>query len=925
MISTSAPAPLLQNALRFLEVGDTHAALILVETHLSKAPEEAEAHNILGLIAQREGRPEAAVEAFAHAAYLNSSEIIYNIHQALALAELGQGAQALHTIETALQRKPGHCDALITRALILQKLGRLEEAIAGARMAVVFHRESARAHQTLGTMLLRAREPAAALEYLSEAARLEPNSLDAWINRGIAQRDTGDLDGAEKSYRSALDLSPQDPIAHNNLGNVLSAAGRHDEAAAAYRTAIASKSDYAEAKANLANTLRDLGDIEAALEILKDAARAHPDHSGVLSAYGNVLRLAEYYDQAVAVLQDALTLNAQSAEIHNNLGLALTLKNKWDDAEVHFKAATELRPDLPIISNNYGALLLRMFRFDDAIKALSNAIARDPDYDEAYCNLGVAHYMLGQANEAIDVYRRIVARSPENAFARYGLAVTLLEDQRLSEAEAEVREAIALDPHNAMAHNTLGVLLLDQHFITAAREAMKGAADEHTISAPVFYSNYAFSSLYEPDITNDEVFEIHREYGNRFAKPVPEHSRPHTQVRDPHRKLTLAYVSPDFRAHSVAYFFEPLMEKHDRSQFKIVLYSNTSRKDNVTEGLKRVADVWVETLGLTDDKFADQIRFDQVDILVNLGGHTSGNRLPVCARNVAPVQIEYLGYPDTSGVPAMGYRISDGHADPVGISEAACVEKIIRLPDCFHCYRPYAKAPSPASAPHLAKGYVTFASFNVLPKVNDRTIAAWSEILKNVPKSRFYIKCKQLRDAKVQARIRDDFARFGIDPARIDMESFVPSVQDHLAQYGMVDLALDTFPYNGTTTTCEAMWMGVPVLSVAGHNHRGRVGASLLSAVGLADQFLARDVDDYVARAITWGRNPAPLADIRNKLRPMMVASPLLNEVGFTRELETVYRDLWRAWCSGPTTYEFKAPPELRPEDSIQGVMVKTL
>lgn len=337
---------------------------------------------------------------------------------------------------------------------------------------------------------------------------------------------------------------------------------------------------------------------------------------------------------------------------------------------------------------------------------------------------------------------------------------------------------------------------------------MKGAADENTISAPIFYSNYAFSSLYEPDIQNDEVFEIHREFGRRFGKPITEASRPHANARDPERKLTLAYMSPDFRAHSVAYFFEALMEKHDRSQFKIVLYSNTSRKDRVTEGLQRVADVWVETLGLTDDVFARRIREDGVDILVNLGGHTSGNRLPVCARKVAPVQIEYLGYPETSGVPAMDFRITDNRTDPAETAEAYCTEKIIRMPDCFHCYRPHGRAPDPAPSPHVSKGYVTYASFNVLPKVNDRTIAAWCAILKAVPNAKFFIKCKQLRDRSVQERIRGDFARFGVDPARVEMEAFVPSVQDHLGQYGLVDLALDTFPYNGTTTTCEAIWMG---------------------------------------------------------------------------------------------------------------------
>ncbi|MGZ6195669.1 MAG: O-linked N-acetylglucosamine transferase, SPINDLY family protein, partial [Candidatus Binataceae bacterium] len=290
----------------------------------------------------------------------------------------------------------------------------------------------------------------------------------------------------------------------------------------------------------------------------------------------------------------------------------------------------------------------------------------------------------------------------------------------------------------------------------------------------------------------------------------------------------------------------------------------------------------------------------------------------------APVQIEYLGYPETSGVPAMDYRITDGRADPAG-AERWCTETVIRLPDCFHCYRPAGLTPTIAPASHPAKGYVTFGSFNVLPKVTDEAIATWAEILRGVPGSRFLIKCKQLRDERVQARIRADFARHGIDSGRIEMAAFVPSVKEHLDYYAKVDLALDTFPYNGTTTTCESIMMGVPVLALAGANHRGRVGLSLLTAIGLGNEFVARDVADYVARAVALGRAPQRLAEVRAQLRPMMERSPLRDEVGFTRTLEHAYRTLWQKWCVGPETFMIKPPPALRPEDSIQGVLVKTL
>ncbi|MDX2223523.1 MAG: tetratricopeptide repeat protein [Rhodospirillaceae bacterium] len=916
---------LLHNALRLLELGDSDGAALLIETHLARHAGDAEAHNLAGLIYRRQGRHDQAGLAFAEACRLAPDEAVFACNRAAALADRGEVAAAIAVLEAFLSLRPGQIDAMLQRVSLLQRLGRHDDAIAGAQLAVVFDGASARVRQALGTAFLKARRPQEAVKALAEAVRLDPALVEGWVNLGVAHREAGDAAAAEAAYRRALELAPSDVTALNNLGNLLHDRGQTADAVAAYRRALEFKPDYVDAQVNLANALREAGDADAAVALLQLAAASHSSHAGVLSAYGNALRAAERFDEAIEVLTRAVAAGPDIAEAHNNLGLALAVKNRLEDAEPHFRRAAVLRPDLAVIANNHGALLLRMFRFDEAIAALSNAVARDPAYEEAMCNQAVAHYMLGQAADAIAIYRRVLARNPDNGFAKYGLAVTLLEDQRLAEAERAVRDVIAADPSNAMAHNTLGVLLLDQHFIPEARAAMKAAADVNTYSAPIFYSNYAFASLYEPDLDNTTIFDIHREYGRRYASAEPDVQHPHANVRDPHRKLTLAYVSPDFRAHSVAYFFEALLEKHDRGCFEVVLYSNTTRRDSVTDAFRRAADRWVETVGLTDDAFVRRIREDRVDVLVDLGGHTSGNRLAVCAKGAAPVQVTYLGYPDTTGVPAMGYRLSDARADPPGAADASCTEKIIRLPDCFHLYRPHGKAPPPAPAPHLTAGHVTFASFNVLPKVNRRTIAAWCEILKAVPGSRFYIKCKQLRDDAVRARIRDHFAARGIDPARIAMESFVPSVQDHLNQYALVDLALDTFPYNGTTTTCEALWMGVPVLTLAGGRHSSRVGLSLLTALGLADEFAATSEDDYIARAIAWARNPARLAELRPTLRGLMAASPLRDETGFTRTLEGVYRDLWRAWCTGPATYEFAAAPELRPEDSIQGVLVKTL
>lgn len=917
-------SPLVARALGFLDAGDAMGARLLLETYLSRHPDDADARNIAALACRRAGALDDARAHLEAAVAARAGEPLFSVNLAQTLNELNRPADALAVLDALLTRVPGQADALIQRVHVLTRLGRSAEALATARMAVAFHRDLGRAHNALGAALLRENLARDAARAYDDAVRLEPQAVDAWINRGVALKELGRLAEAEESYRHAITLAPTDAVAVNNLANVVSSQGRAWEAVDLYRRAVELDPAYIDAKANLGVALRDAGGEAEALALLEAAVRDHPGHVHLLNAYGNTLRQAGRLDEAVAVLTAAVEAAPNHAEAHNNLGLAYALQTNMTAAARHMKRASELKPASPVINNNYGALALRMFDFDTAVAALSRAVAERPEYDEALINLGVAHYMRGDGNDAIGAYQRVIARNPENGFARYSLGVAYLEDQRLGEAEVEIRKALALDPDNAMAHNTLGVLLLDQHSVAAARAAMKKAADVGTQSAPVFYSNYAFASLYAPGVSNREIFDIHKEYGRRYATAEPVRGKPHTNSRDPDRRLRLGYLSPDFRAHSVAYFFEALLEKHDRARFEIALYSDTARTDAVTRSMRAAADIWVETGGMTDQAFVQRLSDDRIDILINLGGHTSGNRLPVCAQKPAPVQIEYLGYPETSGVPAMDYRISDGRADPPG-AEAWCTETIVRLPDCFHCYRPGGAAPEPAPAPHLAKGHVTFASFNVLPKVTDQAIETWAKILKAVPGSRFLVKCKQLRDERVQQLVKDTFARFGVDPARIGTAAFVASVREHLDYYGQVDLALDTFPYNGTTTTCESLYMGVPVLCLAGDNHRGRVGESLLTAVGLARDFVAADVDDYVARAVAFGLNPAPLAALRPKIRPMLEGSPLRDEVGFTRTLEAAYRDLWRRWCAGPETSMLKPPPKLRPEDSIQGVLVKTL
>ncbi len=925
MSSDQVTSPLLSQALAYLDEGDPTSADLLIDTYVARHPDDARALHIAGLCRRDLGDADGAWDFLTRATKADPADPAPVVPLALLLADGGDAASALKALDEALIRLPGHMDLLLARSAVQRRTGDADGAIASAQMAVAFHSNTARVHHALGLAHAAARDTVAAREAFAAAVAHDPDFADGWINLGVVAKECGDLGAADDSFQKALALHPDDPVIHNNYGNVLLALRRLEDAIASYRRAIGLKPDYVDAKVNLALAYREAGDAGKSLTELEGVVDAHPDHVAALNSLGNALRHAEQFARAHEVLQKAISLDPNHAEAHNNLGLVLTLQGKWDAAESEFAAAVTLRPDMAVLANNFGTLLLKMFKLEGAVEQLTRAVDLEPGYLDALVNLGVAHFMLGHYDDAVRAYRRVIDKEPAHAFARYSLGVALVEQQELEEGVEQIEQALAIDPDNVMALNTLGVALLDQHRISEALAAMTRAAEADTASAPVYLSNALFTSLYDPDIPNDEIQARHLAFGERFTTNTPDSSRPHANPRDPDRKLKLGYMSPDFRGHSVSYFFEPVLEKHDRSQFEIFLYSNTTRTDAVTDAMAQAADVWVETSGLTDDAVVRRIRDDGIDILVNLGGHTSGNRLVACGQKPAPVQIEYVGYPDTSGVRAMDYRIIDGRSDPEGEADARCVETLLRLPDCFHCYRPTAKAPEPAAAPHVERGYVTYGSFNVLPKLNARVVEAWSDILRQVPTARLYMKCKQLKTPAVQERVLGYFADAGIDPARITLEAFVPSVKDHLSRYHGVDLGLDTFPYNGTTTTCEALWMGVPVLSVEGHRHSGRVGLSLLHAAGLHREFAASDVASYIDKAVAWGHEPVRLAEIRSQLRPMMAASPLRDETGFTRNLEALYRDVWRQWCAGPETFEHRAPAPLRADDSVQSVLTKAV
>ena len=562
-------------------------------------------------------------------------------------------------------------------------------------------------------------------------------------------------------------------------------------------------------------------------------------------------------------------------------------------------AARRLRPLLAADPDNadilhvLGLALHKSGESDAGIALMARAVARNPRQPDFLINLANIHRERGEREAAEPLLRRAVALAPQYGKGWQVLASLLRQLEQLSEAVECRRKAVALDP------NALPLLVRLASALVDARQVAEGlslyrqalARDPGNVTA---HSSLALSSHYLPG-DKAALFALHRAAGAAVAAKLPA-PVPHGNAPDPERRLRVGYVSADFHQHSVAFFLAPVFAGHDAAEVEVFAYSDVAKPDAVTARLRALVPNWRDVRELTDAALADQIRADAIDILVDLAGHTAGNRLGVFARKAAPIQVSWLGYPDTTGLAAMDARLTDAIADPPG-AEAFAVEKLVRLPQGFLCYGAADEAPPVAPLPAGAAGPVTFGSFNNLPKLSDETLDLWAQVLLAVPESRLLLKARGLDDPAIRRGVIARFALAGVDPARLRFAGRVRDYAGHMALYGEIDIGLDSLPYNGTTTTSEALWMGVPIVTLAGDRHCARVGASLLTRVGL-EECIAATPEDYVAIAARLAVDRARLAELRGGMRARLHASPLMDPKGFTAALEEAYRGLWRGWCA---------------------------
>jgi protein O-GlcNAc transferase len=742
-----------------------------------------------------------------------------------------------------------------------------------------------------------------ALQRYLDAIRLAPNPARSHLNHGNILLLKGDLKGALDAFGTAIKHNPEYAGAYYNIGNALLGDGQFDEAVANYRQALEIKPDYAEVHCSLGVALKELGQLDDAvasfrnaLEINPDLVEAHINLGNVVQDIfnrGNVLLNNRKLVDAVTSYRHALMIKPDFAEAHNNLGLVLQGLGQLAGAVESYRRALEIKSDYAEAHSHMGNALRDLGQFEDALASHHRALEIKPDYAEAHSQMGNALRDLGQFEDALASHHRALEIKPDFAEAHNNLGLVLQDLGQLESAMASYRRALEIKPDFAEAHNNLGTALQNLGQLESAmasyRRALEIKPDYATaISTLLFVQHYTASH------TPAYYLEQARRFGRIVAAKVVTHFSAWQSAPLPER-LRVGLVSGDLRNHVVGHFLEGLLAHIDPARIELIAYPTHHKEDELTERIRPYFSAWKPLIGKSDEAAACLIHADGVHILLDISGHTAHNRLPVFAWKPAPVQASWLGYFATTGLAEMDYFL----ADEVGVPESQreqFTESVWYLPSTRLCFTAPGVDLPVAPLPALAKGWITFGCFQNLNKVGDGVLATWGEIFSALPDAKLRLQCIQLGEPAQVEQLLQRLQRYGIDPARVVTHGSAHR-EAYLAAHAEVDMILDTFPYPGGTTTCEALWMGVPTLTLADNTMLARQGASLLTAAGL-EEWVATSKEEYVAKAIALASDFPMLAALRTGLRQQVLASPLFDAPRFARNFEDALWGMWQRYQS---------------------------
>jgi protein O-GlcNAc transferase len=786
-----------------------------------------------------------------------------NITQIMQLAvqhnQAGRLAEADQLYGQVLAQIPTHADALHLRGVLQGRMGRMDLAI----------------------------------ELIRKAIGVNPNVAEFHFHLGIALKAGGKLDEAIAAYRRALELDPGHAHAHCNLGVALKAAGRTEEAIAAYRAGLQRCPDFVGLYNNLGAALVDIGQFEEAIACYHRVLRSRGDDASVHTNLANALRSQRKIEEALVRCRRALELQPDYVPGNHTLGLLLYDKGQFDEAITVFRRVIQLKPDYVHAHVNLGAALGEKRQTDEAIAALQQAILLQPDFALAYSNLGTVLRAKRQVDESIAQYQRALELKPDSADVHFNLAMLHRDKGQIEEATASCRASLKLMPDAAESHSTLGILLKDEGRLDEALEAYQRAMELKGDDARI-RANFLYTILFHPRFDSAAILREHQEWNRRFGDVLAMHVEPHRNEREANRRLRIGYVSCDFRDHVVGRNMLPLFVNHDRSMFEIHFFSNVTRPDARTAEFGKLCDQWHEIAAINDDELVKLIRNQGIDILVDLTLHMGGNRLLAFARKPAPVQVTFAGYPGTTGLTAIDYRLTDRYLDPPGVGDECYSERSIRLGETFWCYDPLDSSANENDLPAITAGFVTFGCLSNFCKINDEVLDLWAKVLLAVQGSRLLLMTPA---GSVWDRLVSRFGDRGISADRLDRVGY-QARPDYLQLYHRIDIGLDTFPYNGHSTSLDSYWMGVPVITLPGSTVVGRAGLSQLSNMKLGE-LIAETPQRFVEIASELAADLPGLKELRSTLRQRMRGSPLMDGRGFARNIESAYRRMWRGWCDG--------------------------
>lgn len=806
------------------------------------------------------------------------------------------------------------CCALLAPNILIQRARtaivaqRWDEARAIYRGLLANPGDEREARQELSEIALRLGDFGDALTHLDKLCSLGCGTPIIHMHRGVALQRQGRHDAAKAAYLKAIELDPSLAEAQHLLGTVYRESGALIQAQQAFEAALLLNPDMVGAANDLACIMLRDNKIEEAIVLLRRALASQPQYADGHNNLGNALKKAGNHVEAASAYRDALRIAPAFAEAHNNLALLLSEMGNSTAAKFHYEQALRFRPNYMEAHYNLANLLDDHERLDEAVAHYSSAIRSAPEFVPAYNNLGLIFLKQKKIQGAIACFEKALTIQPEYVQAANNLAKAYRAASNLDAAEAALRKVISLDANFTEAYVNLGNVLWDQGGIVESNTYYERALQlahasllVEPIDTPLYkmftvvFSNYFYTLQFRAQ----SDWEAHRRAAQNFQllfeKPLESRRFTHSRTLNGTNPIRIAYLSSDFRTHSVAKFFEPLLQYHDREKYTVYCYYTGDIFDGTTERIRSYADVWCSCTALSDAELADKIHGDKIDILVDLAGHTSGNRLLALAMKPAPVQITYLGYPGSTWLGAMDYRITDSFADPIG-TEDRYSEALLRMPHSMWCFNAVNMQVIPTALPALKNGYVTFGSFNIYRKIDDDCIALWSALLHSVPSARLLI--VTIPEGKIAETLLTRFKCAGIPKSRIeirgqlDHEAFLAAIRE-------VDIALDPVNINGATTTCEALHAGVPTLNLVGDRFLTRAGLSILTAAGVGE-FALTSQQAFIAFASELANDLPRLALYREKLLHTFGATPLTDVSMFTRNFEYLLRDAWIKWCDAP-------------------------